>query len=175
MNKLMMEKVAVTLVLVLWWVLGEPVGYGEDCGNTAVYLTVAEHALAMVSHAGFWHLVGNLFVLWILRWELYLLPAALIALVMSFVPVFGVIWPMDGVTMGFSGVLFAIVGIKWGLYCQSFAPAGTYFVRAAFSEFCYKILPFALIGVLIPHVNWCLHLYCLLTGFAYGAWRWRHS
>lgn len=175
MNKVMMNKVAVTLVLVLWWVLGEPVGYREDCGSAAVYWTVAEHALAMVSHAGFWHLAGNLFVLWILRGRLYLLPSLMTALAMSFVPVFGIIWPMDGVTMGFSGVLFAVIGIKWGVYCQSFAPAGAYFVRTAIAEFCLKALPFALAGAVLPHVNWCLHLYCLLAGFVYGAWRWRHS
>jgi hypothetical protein len=74
-----------------------------------------------------------------------------------------------GVTLGFSGVLFAIVGTKWGLYIGEWSRQGaTPMVRKYAGQFMMKILPFAIVGTIIPHVNWCLHTYCLLAGFAYG-------
>jgi len=169
MVKRIIEKTAVTAVLVLYWLLGVQTGYQNGYADgTPVGTVMEEHVLAMVSHAGAWHLAGNLFVLWLIAGRLHLLPSLAIAFLMSFVPAFGIVWPMSGVTMGFSGVLFAIIGIKWGIYCRSFDPAGTAFVRRAVREFCVKVLPFALIGIFIPQVNWCVHLYCVLTGFAYG-------
>lgn len=172
------ERMAVTVVLVLWWVIMPKVGYGG--ANDTPCPELLRHALYMVSHANVWHLLGNLFVLWIMRGKMYLVPSLVVAVVMSFVPACGTLWdaigcgsaaaqPTEGVvTMGFSGVLFAIIGVKWGIWCRSFVVAGWPFERDAYLEFCAKVLPFALIGAVIPHVNWCLHLYCLMGGFLYG-------
>lgn len=162
MTRLTMEKTALTAVMVLWFLLMPVTGYTASLSLSEI----PTHLIYMISHANVWHLAGNLFVLWILKRRLYLLPAAVIGFVCSFLPSFG-LWPV-GMTVGFSGVLFAIVGIKWGVYCRSFSYAGWLFERASYEEFCMKVLPFALIGIVIPHVNWCLHLYCLMTGFLFG-------
>lgn len=166
--RLTVEKALLTAVMVAWYAFGWQTGYAS--GD----MSPADHLLSMVSHANVWHLAGNLFVLWIMKCRLYIFASAVIAFVASYLPVVGPIWPMDGVTMGFSGVIFAIWGAKWGVYCQSFWPAGDDIMREKIWEFCYKTVPFALIGMVMPNINWCLHLYCLLGGFAYGRWRWKH-
>lgn len=162
MTRLTIEKTALTAVMVLWYLLMPVTGYA----NSLSLSEIPNHLIYMISHANVWHLAGNLFVLWILKRRLYLLPSMVIAVVCSFLPSFG-LWPV-GMTVGFSGVLFAIVGIKWGVYCRSFSCAGRLFEKGSYEEFCMKALPFALIGFIIPHVNWCLHLYCLLAGFLFG-------
>ena len=165
---LTIEKAVLTAVLASWYAFAPQTGYGNHGDLSPVH-----HALYMLSHAGVWHLAGNLFVVWIMRRRLYLAAAAVIAFAASYLPVISPLWPLDGVTMGFSGVIFAIWGVKWGVYCQSFVPLGyrAYYERVC--EFCVKILPFAMAGAVIPHVNWCLHLYCLLIGFGYGRWGWK--
>jgi len=166
-EKLTAEKTVLTVILTAWYAFAPQVGYGNHGDASIVH-----HALYMLSHAGVWHLLGNLFVVWIMRKHLYIAAATVIAFVASFFPVWGPIWPLDGVTMGFSGVIFATWGVKWGVYCHSFLFAGRKYVRDKVCEFCIKALPFALIGAIIPNVNWCLHLYCLLIGYSYGRWRW---
>lgn len=166
-ERLTIEKLAVTAVLVLCWILMPVTGYDDgDSHGLGVGRVFVGHVLYMLSHANVWHLAGNLFVLWLLRQRLYLLPSVAIAFLCSWIPAIG-LWPLE-MTVGFSGVIFAVFGIKWGVYCRSFAEAGRLFERAAVEEFCMKALPFALIGIIIPHVNWCLHLYCILAGFLYG-------
>jgi membrane associated rhomboid family serine protease len=171
LRRLTIEKTAVTAVLAAWYFFGPQ--YGYENGLTPK-VSLPDHVLYMLSHANVWHLLGNLFVLWIMRNRLYLASSVLIAFAASFLPVFSPVWPLDGVTMGFSGVIFAIFGVKWGVCCQSFRPAGMDAVREKTWEFATKVVPFAIAGIIIPHVNWCLHLYCLLMGFAYGRWRWKH-
>lgn len=163
MKRILIEKITISLVLTIWWIFLPMVGYDANDFRNA---DVLEHLGYMVSHANVWHLLGNLFVLWIFRNKLYLLSSLVIGFLFSFLPSTG-LWPM-GLTVGFSGVLFAIAGIKWGVYCKNLVDAGRWFEREALLEFARKALPFALIGIIIPHINWCLHLYCLLAGFVYG-------
>ena len=162
MKRLTIEKTVLTVVLVTCYVLMPVTGYTNSLSLSGI----PNHLIYMFSHANVWHLAGNLFVLWILKRRLYLLPAVVIGFVCSFLPAFS-LWEV-GTTVGFSGVLFAIVGIKWGVYCRSFSYAGWLFEKGSYGEVCMKVLPFALIGMVIPHVNWCLHLYCLLAGFLFG-------
>lgn len=163
MRRTVIEKTVVTVVLVVWWLLMPMVGYDVNDFREA---NVPEHFGYLVSHANVWHLAGNLFVLWIMSTPLYLLPSLIAAVLCSFLPAIG-IWPL-GMTVGFSGVLFAIAGIKWGVYCRhSYEYSSKKGKDAAFG-FVTKVLPFALVGALIPNINWCLHLYCLLAGFVYG-------
>ena len=157
------EKTLVTLVLVSWYVWMPQRGYVSGCED------IPGHYLYMLSHANVWHLTGNLFVLWLMKGKLHLPSSLLIAVLASFVPAVGTVWDgfvPSGVTLGFSGVLFAMIGINWGIYVGD-----ARYQRSAVSDFCIKVLPFALVGVLIPHVNWCIHLYCLLAGFVYGRYR----
>lgn len=159
----MIEKIVLTVAMVVWWIFLPRTGY-----TTADTDNVWPHLAYMWSHVNFWHLAGNLIVLWIMRGRLYLIQALLIAFLISFIPAFS-IWGDLGTTLGFSGVLFAIGGIKWGVYCSK--RYGKYISSTAFRDFARKALPFALIGILIPHLNWCLHLYALLFGYVYGRGR----
>ena len=168
-------KGVVTAVLVVWFVLGPQVGYspvGEATGTTASVLW--EHVAWMVSHGNVWHLAGNVLVLWMLRLPLYLVAAVVISFLCSWLPVLPGVWEMVGcnivttdgaasVTMGFSGVIFAIGGVKWGRVCCN---------RKTYRTFCARVLPLTLIGILIPHINWSIHFYCLMGGFVYGRVRW---
>ena len=186
------QKVVITVVLVLWWLFGPVVGSYpmgiEGSGDAAAYGamgTVASHVLYMVSHANFWHLAGNLFVLWMIPNRLYLLEAVTIAFVTSWLPGVGSIWEIlsgepIGTTVGFSGVLFAIFGIKWGVYCvgqhkgrvsrrgRIMDEQRTAISAKRLKMFCVRVLPFALIGFLVPHLNWTIHLYCLTAGLLVG-------
>lgn len=167
------DKCFVTSVLAGCWLAGVQVGYCDDGG------TIWEHILYIVSHGSMLHLAGNLFVLWVLRGRLWLWQAVMVAVVMSFVPSLPGVWDAfcpDGkssgtVTMGFSGVLFAIIGAKWGEAVQRSSGERR---AAAWRAFVTKVMPFVLAGAFIPHVNWSLHACCLggglLTGrcFHYG-------
>lgn len=166
MRRETIEKCVVAYVLVACYALLPAIGY--ENGDTERLLP---HVAYMLCHASVWHLAGNLFVLWIMRGRLYLYSSLVIAFLASFIQAFSIYGDV-GVTLGFSGVLFAIVGTKWGLYIGEWRHLGaTPMVRKYFRHFLMKILPFAVIGILIPHVNWCLHTYCLLAGFAYGWFR----
>ena len=165
MKREMIEKCAVTLVLVAYWLFLPAVGYTN--GDTE---NIKVHLLYIVSHANIWHLAGNLLCLWLIRRKLYLCSSLVIAFLASLIPAFSIYGDV-GVTLGFSGVLFAIVGTKWGVYCRICRQTHIAQWKNALSQFMIRILPFALLGILIPHVNWCLHTYCLLAGFAYGWFR----
>lgn len=149
-------KTILSIIMVAWYVFMPITGY--DNGSISPTLP---HFLYIWSHANIWHLAGNLFVLWLLRGQLYIYKSILVAFLCSFIPAIG-LWPI-GITVGFSGVLFATAGIKYGVYCKNAS-----FRHLAFAEFCMKALPFTFIFIIVPHVNWCLHLYCLLAGFACG-------
>lgn len=163
MRRETIEKCVVSYLLTLCFIFAPAVGYTNgDMENGE------DHLLYIVSHANVWHLAGNLLCLWLMRRRLYLYSSLMIAFLASYIPAFSIYGDM-GVTIGFSGVLFAIVGTKWGIYIGEWKRLGAYpMVRKYMRHFLIKILPFALVGILIPHVNWCLHTYCLLAGFAYG-------
>lgn len=164
MRKETFEKIIISLALTALWLWMPATGYTADDKS------LWHHLAYMWSHASFWHLAGNLCVLWLMRRELYLFPSFVIAFAASYIPAFSIYGDM-GMTLGFSGVLFAIGGIKWGVY--STKRYGRYFSACAMDEFALKALPFALVGIVIPHLNWCLHLYTLLAGYVYGRCRGR--
>ena len=191
-NLATVEKVVMTVVLTLWWLFGPVVGYGDileggPAGNPTgtIVETVMPHVLYMVSHASFWHLLGNVFVLWMVNGRLFLWRALAIAFLCSWLPGVGSIWEIVNnepvaLTVGFSGVLFAIYGIKWGHYCvgvhkgkvsrrgRLLDEQRTAISPKRLKRFCTHVVPFAMIGFLIPHLNWTIHLYCLTAGFFVG-------
>ena len=165
MKRETIEKLVVTLVLLACYIWMLQIGYrvGDDDYS---------HLLYMFSHANIWHLAGNVFVLWMMRGRLHLIPSIVIAFLFSYAPVVGSVWSgfmAEGVTMGFSGALFAMAGIKWGRYIWLLNDDAL--KRRFTKSFFLKVVPIAVAGVLIPHVNWCIHTYCLMAGFIYGRCR----
>lgn len=162
------EKVLVTVLLVLWYVGMPEIGYKPAVDATGVVVgTIWEHILWPLSHANVWHLAGNLWFLWYMKGRLYMRESYVMAVLCSFLPVIPGMWdwtpsaePIS--TVGFSGVLCASIGVRWGEWIKrsrNFAAYGT---------FGKKVLPFVAVGMFIPHVNWSIHLYCLIVGLAYG-------
>lgn len=113
------------------------------------------HGAYMFFHANVWHLCGNMLALWLLHKPLHLVEGLFIGFFCSWLPSVGV-----GMTVGFSGVLFGIVGVKWGLWCRG--------QLVAYKKMAMRMGPLLLLGVLLPGVNWCLHLYCFLAGLICG-------
>ena len=165
MSRELKEKLLVTLILVAWYIWMPQVGFTAGMEGRA-------HITYLLCHANIWHLAGNVFVLWMMRGKLHLLPAILVAILSTFLPVFGSVWDgllFDGQTMGFSGVLFAIAGVQWGrLEWSKNTEHDRFIVRWSFFS---KAVPWAFVFVLIPHINWSLHLYCMILGYIYGRCR----
>lgn len=165
-------KVVVTVVLVAWWLWMPAIGYmpvGEPTGTVAE--TIREHLLWPLSHANIWHLAGNLWVLWWLKDRLYPLESYVMAVVCSFLPVMPGLWDIFSQaepvsTVGFSGVLCASIGIRWGIWAKSCLDRDV-----AYVTFTKRVFPFVVVGYFIPHVNWSIHLFCLIAGLAYGRWK----
>ncbi len=120
------------------------------------------HFLYPFSHVNIWHLAVNILCLWMLRCPLHLIASYVIAVLCSFLPSFSLFdYFVDGrcaicePTYGFSGVLFAIVGVSWGRVNR-------------FRDMIWKNKWFLFIPAFLPHVNFLIHIYCLLAGFLYG-------
>lgn len=155
------EKWAVTLLLLVCWVTLPLVGYQQGGWGHLTY---------SLCHANVWHLAGNLFVMWVLPsvgWRRMIL-AYLIAVLCSYGPFMPTVFDIvtghpdaNNITVGFSGVLFAIIGIRWGAWSRKVIGKG-------WKLFLKRVMPIVLLGAFLPHIDWCLHLYCVLTGLAYG-------
>lgn len=165
MERAKIEKLAVTLMLWCWWLFVPVIGYGGEGNHVG---SLSGHLLYPLSHGNIWHLAGNVFVLWCIPGRLRLWQDYVIAVVCSLLPVFG-FWKI-GMTVGFSGVLFAEIGNRWGVWCRRKAEAGCR-SATAYGRFCVRVMPWVLAFALVPHINWCIHLYCVLTGLAYGRWK----
>lgn len=100
-------------------------------------------------HANIYHLLANILGLWLIKGKLHLPMALTISLTASLLPEF--IIPIYGC----SGTLFAIVGIKYGLYGNlNYMLKKTWWVL--------------LIPLFIPNIAGLFHIYCILLGFMYG-------
>ena len=141
-------KLAVSMVLVVWY-FGMP-QYSFGGYDIATYGTIWEHLLYPLSHANVWHLGANVLCLWMITCRLHLASSYFVAVVCSFLPCF-----VSEATMGFSGMLFAIVGMSWGRVGR-------------FKDMIWKNKWFLLIPLFLPHVNGLLHLYCLVAGWLIG-------
>ena len=115
------------------------------------------HVLYPLSHANIWHLAANILCLWMLRCPPHILATFVCAVLCSFLPCpqlplyGGVIEP----TMGFSGVLFAMVGISWGKIHR-------------FKEMLRRNWWVLILPAFLPHINFLIHFYCLVAGYLYG-------
>lgn len=170
-------KVLVTAVLLVWYFWMPEIGYKPFVESTwAMAGTIWEHLLWPLSHANVWHLAGNLWVLWWMKGRLYMRESYLMAVLCSLLPVVPGVWEFFSLaepasTVGFSGVLCASIGVTWGEWIgMALRKATRYVDHSAYWMFAKKVLPFVAMGVLIPHVNWSIHLYCVLAGVTYGRW-----
>lgn len=155
MNHIKAKHILAVIVTTCYFILPQT-GYGE---NTSF----ATHLLFPLCHGNIFHLCGNMLCLLLIKGPLFLIPATIINFISSYLPIFGFYGPIK-CTMGISGVLFAIVGIKYGKY-------GT------FKNMSKQCLPCTIGMAVLPHINWCIHLYCLFFGYLYGfIWkRFKHS
>ena len=119
------------------------------------------HFLYPLSHANIFHLAANVLCLFMLRCKPHFLATYAIAVLCSFLPSPQlsslILHPSSEpeMTYGFSGVLFAMVGIAWGRVGR-------------FREMFSRNKWFLIIPAFIPHINFLIHLYCLLLGYAYA-------
>jgi len=112
------------------------------------------HLFYPLSHANVFHLLANVLCLWMIPCGLHLCSAWVVAVACSFLPCF-----LGEDTCGFSGVLFAIVGMSWGRV-------------KLFREMLWRNKWWIVIPMFVPHVNALLHVWCLLGGFLVGyIWR----
>ena len=119
---------------------------------------ILNHFLYPFSHANIWHLSANILCLWMLRCKPYILATFVCAVLCSFLPCPQLpLWGCDGTepTMGFSGVLFAMVGVSWGKIHR-------------FKDMMLRNKWILIIPAFLPHVNFLIHLYCLLAGYLFG-------
>lgn len=170
-------KIIVTLILVVGFLL-DPHYSPADEG------VMLDHVLAPFRHANIWHLAGNIFCLWMLHLNrtttpsqqnpskipLYtpkeclgepfrrILQGMAIAFICGFLR-----WKSP--TIGFSGVLFAMVGVMWG---ECLAGGHGTNVKKVLNRFMTRCMPWAVVGMIIPHIDGMLHTACLLCGLFYG-------
>lgn len=168
-------KAVVSVTLVAWWIAGPVVGYrpvGEPTGTVAG--TIWEHVGWMVSHGNVWHLAGNVFVLWCMKGRVPLAAGVVTAFLCSWLPVVPGLWDIFSLaepasTVGFSGVLCGMIGVQWGVWCRTQRKAAVH--GGCYWVFAKKVMPFLIVGAFIPHINWSIHIYCVLMGLAYGRYK----
>lgn len=166
MDRCFIIKLVISFLLVLSYFLLPKYGFTSFNYNLS---TLTNNLLYPISHANIFHLAGNILCLWMLRCPLHIVATYLIAVICSFLPcptLSSLLFPLSSLlslplssepeaTYGFSGVLFAIVGISWG--------------RARrFRDMLWRNKWILIIPSFIPHINFLIHLYCLLAGYAYG-------
>ena len=119
---------------------------------------VINHFFYPFSHANIWHLSANILCLWMLRCQPHIIATFVCAALCSFLPcpLLPLYGESDALTMGFSGVLFAMVGISWGRIHR-------------FKDMINRNKWFLILPAFLPHVNFLIHIYCLLAGYLYGS------
>ena len=148
----LLEKVVVSLVLVFFFLFLPKYSFYPSQFST-LNSQLEGHFLFAFSHANIFHLAGNVLCLYLLKIRLRLPIALAVSFVCSWLPQWS-LWGAEPI-LGFSGVLFAAVGIAWGRAGQ--------FKRMLR----YCLLPTIVFG-LFPHIAMTLHIYTLLLGYAIG-------
>lgn len=118
---------------------------------------ILSHLLYPLSHANVFHLAANILCLFMLRCRTHIIVSFFCAVLCSFLPcpLLPIYGQSQTLTIGFSGVLFAMVGISWGK-------------ARRFRDMLTKNKYFLIIPAFLPHVNFLIHIYCLLLGYLYG-------
>ena len=155
-------KTLVSSLLVISYFMLPKCGFTSFDGSLCVDV-ILSHLLYPVSHANVWHLAANIMCLWMIPCRIHLKTSYWIAVACSFIPAVSLFdcivdWNIAFVkepTMGFSGIIFAIVGISWGKVCK-------------FREMLWKNKWYLIVPAFLPHINFLIHFYCLVAGFVVG-------
>ena len=153
-------RIALAVFMVILYFMGIKAAYTSESG-------FLDHFIFAFCHANLIHLGLNLTSLFLFKKRLYIIEGIYISFLASYLPV----WMISGdeATMGFSGVLFAIVGIKYGVVFSRCKTIQSLQNTIKINRKAIAILlTSVVITIFIPHLNWCLHLYCLIIGCAYG-------
>ena len=150
MNRSLGIKLVVSIVLVGSYFILPKYGF-------TFHGPLINHLLYPLSHANIWHLAANILCLWMLRCQLHIFTTFVCAVLCSFLPcpLLPIYGDYDAVTMGYSGALFAMVGISWGKIHR-------------LRDMIVRNKWILIIPAFLPHVNFLIHIYCLLLGYLYG-------
>ena len=102
-------------------------------------------------HANVFHLVCNLLCVWLTRPSYHILSGILISFFASLLPEM----TTDPI-MGMSGILFAVIGVKYGK-------------MGLLTLLAKRTWAFFVITALLPNVACIYHLYCIIIGYLWGA------
>ena len=99
-------KVAVSVVLAACF--GIVLDYLEDSSRLSEGLssTILPHLVGQLLHANLFHLLANVYVLWLLRFS----PRELLAAYLLSIPATFFVW--EGTVVGFSSVLYVLMGMR---------------------------------------------------------------
>lgn len=135
--------------------------YGFTTSLTQQDTPLINHFLYPLSHANIFHLAANVVCILAMPCPLKLHITYPIAVLASFIPsptlydLFSVGGSMNP-TMGFSGILFAAVGLSWGRIHR-------------FRDMVYRNRIFLILPALFPNINALIHLYCLVLAYIYAS------
>jgi hypothetical protein len=117
------------------------------------------HPVSVISHANIFHLLANLYCVWLMKFPARWLTAFVIGITATFVPAPVWSWGEMGFvlmpTCGLSGVILAAVAMEW-------ARVGG--LKKMMKYLVLPILPLTL----IPNINTPIHLYCIAGGYVLG-------
>lgn len=140
-------KIITTTILVVSFLLLPKVGFRHF---GAEGFDITHNIIFPLSHANIFHLLCNICCMWQMRRiKDYLLPAFFVSLFCSFLP------ESTPDIMGCSGVLFAIIGFKYGKFNMGY-------------RMIKNNILFFIITAFIPNVAVLFHIYCLITAFFIG-------
>lgn len=114
------------------------------------------HAVSLVSHANIFHLMANMYCVWLMRFKADWLWAFAIGFIATFIPSPVWSWKEMGFTLmptcGASGVILAAVAMRY-------AEASAF--KMMLKWLVLPILPLTL----VPNINTPLHIYCIIIGY----------
>lgn len=140
-------KIIISLILVVFALAFPKVGFLPlGCEGFSLKANI----LFPLCHANIFHLLCNLLCLFMMRRPYYLVEGIIISFLCSLLPE----WT-DTPIMGCSGILFAIIGIKYGRLDR-------------WKELLKNTWLFFIITAFIPNVACLFHIYCILCGYIVG-------
>ena len=118
--------------------------------------SVLNHVLSVISHANIFHLMANMYCVWLMRFKAHWIPAFVTGILATFIPSPVWSWKEMGFVLmpscGLSGVILAAIAMRYA------EVAG---LRKLLRWVVLPILPLTL----VPNINTPIHLYCIIIGY----------